>query len=297
MKQPVAVVMVTWNSANDIEASLRTVMAEHPAEVVVIDNASEDDTVKRIRNAFPDVKLLLQSKNGGFAKGCNIGITHSSARYVLFLNDDARLEPGYLATLVQRLESDPHAASAVGKLVFKQDGERHIDSAGISMCWHALRPDDRGFGEIDRGQFDQPEKIFGPTGAAALYRRAAVEEVGPQSFDEDLFAYYEDVDLAWRLRRKGWHHLYVPAAVCLHRRRGPHGKPSAIAGRAFVNRYIVWLKNESPWRFATYAPVAIPWEIARIAKRAVSLPASLKGLPQVWSRAKNTWRKRLRTNF
>jgi GT2 family glycosyltransferase len=279
MPLPVAVVVVTWNSAHEVEDCLRSALAEDPAEVVVVDNGSADATAEKVRAEFPAVGIVALAENRGFAAGCNLGLSETKAPYVLFLNADARLAPGYLHVLLAELTSNPRAASATGKLVWEREGARFIDSAGIELCAWALRPGDRGRGEPDRGQYDRPGEIFGPSATAAVYRRAALSELGPEVFDEDLFAYYEDVDLAWRLRRLGWRHLYVPGAVALHARRGADDKPREIAARAFANRYLVWLKNESLVRFALYAPVALPWEAARLLRRALRQPALLTGIP------------------
>lgn len=264
-----AVVVVSWNSAGVLEACLRSALAQSPAEVVVVDNASTDSTVARWRHAFPSVRFIPMATNVGFAPGCNVGVACTQSPYVLFLNDDAELQPGYLPTLIHALEARPELASATGKLVCVRGGQRTIDSAGIELGAYALRPLDRGHGEPDLGQYDAAEDIFGPSGAAALFRRSAFAALGPQEgepFDARLFAYYEDVDLAWRLNRRGWRHAYVPTAVAHHGRRGPGNKPLAISARAFTNRYRVWRKNET-WRgFARYAPLAIPWELVRLAR-------------------------------
>ena len=307
--QPVAVVIVTWNSAAVIEASLRAAAAERPAEIVVVDNGSRDQTLDRVKAVAPEARLIALSSNSGFARGCNLGVAHSVSPYILFLNDDACLEPGYVAALARCLDANPQAASATGKLVTERGGERRIDSAGLQMRFYALRPEDRGHGEIDAGQYDEPGECFGPSGAAALYRRKALHAVGAnpevgvkevgvkveaEVFDEDLFAYFEDVDLAWRLRRAGWRHLYNPRAVAHHARRGSDAKPASIAGRAFFNRYLIWLKNESLWRFCLYAPIALPWEGARLWRLLRRHPAWLAELAPCLRRMPAMWRKRQR---
>lgn len=262
-------IVVAWNSAAVLGDCLRSALAQNPAEVVVVDNASTDDTLVRWRAVFPEVRFIPMAANVGFAQGCNLGVACTQAPYVLFLNDDAELLPGYLGTLIAAMQARQELASATGKLVCLRQGQRFIDSAGIELGAYALRPLDRGHGEPDHGQYDAPADIFGPSGAAALFRRSALTALGSaqgEPFDARLFAYYEDVDLAWRLNRQGWRHAYIPTAVAHHGRRGPANKPLAISARAFTNRYRVWRKNES-WRtFARYAPLAIPWELARLAR-------------------------------
>lgn len=267
-----AAVVVTWNSAADISECLASAVAAGAAEIVVVDNGSTDGTVLRVQRDFPHVRVLAQDHNVGFAVGCNIGIAATTAPYVLMLNADARLASDYLQWLLPELEANRRAASAVGKLVFERGGKRYIDSAGIWLRRYALAPLDRGHRQEDRGQYDKAAVIFGPSAAAAVYRRSALLAVGPEIFDASLFAYYEDVDLAWRLGNHGFCHLYVPAAVAFHERRGPDTKPRPIRARAFVNRYAVFRKNESLWRFATYSLLALPWEGARLLRRGVKEP-------------------------
>ncbi len=244
--------------------------------MVVVDNGSEDGTPELIAQRFPTVQLIREAKNTGFSAGCNAGLAATDSPYVLFLNDDSWLVEGYLERLVGALEARPDAASATGKLVYEDGGQRYIDSAGIELSRIFLSPRDRGMGELDQGQYDQAELVFGPSGTAALYRRAALHDAGERPFDEELFAYYEDVDLAWRLGRMGWRHLYVPTAVAHHRRRGAKNHPRHIRERAFVNRYVVWLKNESLVRFCMYAPVAVPWEALRLVRHARANELSLR---------------------
>lgn len=287
-----AVVVVTWNSSAEIDACLASAFAANPAEVIVVDNGSRDDTVARVSKNYPKAQLLAQGRNLGFAAGCNRGIAATTAPYLLMLNADAVITPDYLAKLVDCLAQHPQAASAVGKLVYEEGGQRYIDSAGIVVRHYALCPLDKGLGELDAGQYDTPQEIFGPSAAAALYRREALMAVGPEIFDESLFAYYEDVDLAWRLSRHGYVHRYEPSAVAYHCRRGPSGKPKPISERAFINRYRVFAKNEPLWPFALMAPVALAWETARIVRRVRLQPnlprAVARALPQT---AATLWRR------
>lgn len=277
-KLPVSIVIPTWNGAGEIEACLRMAQAQNCAQIVVVDNASSDETLAVVARVAPEASVIANIHNNGFAGACNQGFAASTCDAVLFLNSDARLDDGYVEQLWRKLVSDERAASAVGKLRYRDGDVVRLDGAGITL--HRLRfsPEDRGLGEEDIGQFDTEELIFGPSGAAAMYRREALRAVsfrGQAPFDEAMFAYYEDVDLAWRLSRAGWRHWYVPTATGWHERRGPANKPADIRARAFVNRYLVWLKNESLLRWATYAPLAIGWEVGRLSRIATKRPAEL----------------------
>jgi GT2 family glycosyltransferase len=242
----VAVNIVTFESARDIAACLESLRQQtfRDFQIHILDNASADDTLK-IVEPF-DVEYLMRSPiNTGFCKAHN-ELSRFPSDYILFLNPDTVLAPAFLAELVQALEARPAAASATGKLL-RMDG-RTIDSTGIVML-REQRHLDRGADQQDVGQFAQEEEIFGPSGAAALYRRKALEDtaIRGQFFDEDFFAYREDADLAWRCRLLGWTSIYVPGAVARHRRRvTPERRgalPKAINRHSVKNRFLLRVNN------------------------------------------------------
>jgi GT2 family glycosyltransferase len=292
---PVAVIIIAWNSGDVLQEAIASALAQNPMEVVVVDNHSTDHSIVPLRRLFPQIQIISLASNTGFAAACNIGIASTQAPYLLFLNDDAIVAPDYAQTLIASMGKNPKAASAVGKLVYVQAGQTRIDSAGLRLDRWALRPSDRGQGEIDVGQYNTPQAIFGPTGAAAIYARSALQAAGEGGFDASLFAYYEDVDLAWRLSNLGYVHLYQPQAIAHHARRGPRGKPLAIVQRAFVNRYTVWVKNDAWYLFALWAPLALAWEAARLARMMARDPmgtcAIVRAVPSALWRG---WRARRR---
>jgi GT2 family glycosyltransferase len=165
---------------------------------------------------------------------------------VLILNPDAILKAEFLERMVTSLDARPDAASASGKLL-RLDGKT-LDSTGILML-RSQRHLDRGADQPDRGQFDKAEDVFGPSGAAALYRWKALQDVAVdgQFFDEDFFAYREDADLAWRCRLMGWTSIYVPSAVALHRRRVTPERRSQLSAlinyHSVKNRFLLRLNN------------------------------------------------------
>jgi GT2 family glycosyltransferase len=238
--------IVTFNSAGDIAACLESLATQtfRNFNIHVLDNASSDDTVSQLKRF--DVTLVQSGVNTGFAKAHNDLIRAYPSEYVLVLNPDAVLKPEFLEKLVAALESRPDAASATGKLL-RLDGKT-LDSTGIIML-RSQRHLDRGAGEPDLGQFDKAEDVFGPSGAAALYRFSALQNVavGGQFFDEDFFAYREDADLAWRCRLMGWNSIYVPEAVALHRRRvTPERRaqlPAIINYHGVKNRFLLRINN------------------------------------------------------
>ena len=246
MNPTVSVQIVTFNSAADIDGCLESLGQQTWSDfrIRILDNASSDATRDRLRGVDADV--VLSESNTGFAAAHNRLARTWPARYVLFLNPDAVLEPAFIESLVLALDGNSKAGSATGKLL-RMDGVT-LDSTGIVMTRNQ-RHLDRGAGERDRGQYDTAGEVFGPSGAAALYRYACLENtaVGGQFFDEDFFAYREDADLAWRCRLMGWVSLYVPSARARHRRRvTPERRsslPPAINRHSVKNRFLLRINN------------------------------------------------------
>ena len=242
----VSVQIVTFNSAADISACLDSLAAQTAKSfrVRILDNASSDNTLELLQGR--DVDLIPSDTNTGFAAAHNLLARTYPAPYILFLNPDTVLEPDFVENLTAALDVEDKAGSATGKLL-RMDGET-IDSTGIVMTRNQ-RHLDRGAGEIDSGQFDRLENIFGPSGAAALYRYGCLEDVAidGEFFDEDFFAYREDADLAWRCQLMGWDSLYVPRAVARHRRHVTPERRSAVSQvinrHSVKNRFLLRINN------------------------------------------------------
>jgi GT2 family glycosyltransferase len=305
---PVSVVIVTWNSAAWVApclASLRA-MKRIPAEIIVVDNASADGTAEIVSRGFPEAGIVVLPGNVGYCRANNLGFARTTSPFVLALNPDARLEPGYLETLLPVFD-DPLVGIATGKLL-RVDGET-IDSAG-QLLGRSRRPIDRGYGRRDAGQFDEDIDVFGACGAAALYRRAMLEHVadpGGEVFDERFFAFYEDLDLAWRARKLGW------KAVYRHRALGFHARGASAAGgsgprRGFAmlsrspeirfhiakNRYLTILRNDSLAAYLRDLPFILARDLAIAALLAATSPGVLgRLLGQADLRAHAAARRRL----
>ena len=242
----VAVNIVTFNSAGDIAACLESLNSQtfRDFRIHVLDNASTDATLEKLIGF--DLDIVRSPTNTGFAKAHNDLIRAYPSEYILILNPDAILKPEFLGRLVSSLDLRPDAASATGKLL-RFDGKT-LDSTGIVML-RSQRHLDRGADEADQGQFDKAEDVFGPSGAAALYRLKALQDtaISDQFFDEDFFAYREDADLAWRCRLMGWTSIYVPYAVALHRRRVTPERRSQLSTlinyHSVKNRFLLRLNN------------------------------------------------------
>ncbi len=251
MTQPlVSIGLVTWNSAACLTATLDALLQQRysAVEIVVVDNASNDDSVNRVRSSLPNAQLILNHENRGFCGGHNQAISASHGTYYLALNPDVVMNPTYITALVDALESHPEFGSAAGKLL---QAPGIIDTTGLFIN-RRRQQYLRGHGEKDIGQYEQPGEVFGVDGAAPLYRREMLEDIkiDGQYFDESFFAHKEDVDLAWRARLLGWGCWYSPEAVAFHKRSFKPGRREvvsrAIRVHAIKNRYLLLIKNELP---------------------------------------------------
>lgn len=260
----VAAAIVTYNSARYIRQCLESVLQQGKlaAEVVVIDNASSDATRTILREFENRARIVYNSQNTGFAAAQNQAIQLTGADWILTLNPDVRLTLSFLPHLLAVADCDPAVGTLCGKLlVMNEDGQLPsqpmFDSTGIYFT-PSLRHLDRGSRTPDEGQYDRIEYVFGATGAAALYRRAMIDDISVfgEFFDSDFFAYREDADVAWRAQLLGWKCLYVPSAVAYHVRSVlPSNRRSlspVINMHSVKNRFLMRIKNMTPALYRRY---------------------------------------------
>lgn len=263
----VSIIIVNYNAGEQLAACLRDLAAQTFTnwELIIVDNASRDGSLSAAE-VLPRVRVISNPDNRGFATGQNQGIAASRGDYVLALNYDVMLPEGFLAAFVDGLERHPEAGWACCKLLqLASDGQRQ---GRLYAAGHALPGNRfallRGGGEDDTGQYDREEYIFGAPGAAALYRRALIEDIslGEQFFDEALFTWYEDVDVDWRANLRGHRCVYIPNAAAYH--AGHVGEEYAEPFRSFRaqmtirNRWLVVAACEtwSSWLRALPARLA-----------------------------------------
>lgn len=311
---PVTAVVIGYNSKDIVGPCLQTLLdQDYPnLEVTVVDNDSKDGTADFIRERFPTIHLIASAKNLGFAEGNNLVFRTSRSKYVVLLNQDAYAVRNWVTELVRVAELDESVGS-VGSKMLMYRCPTILNSTAIEIN-EAGWGWDRQVGEKDDNPSPMPEEVFGGCGGAVLYRKAALDRVG--GFDPAFFMYYEDTDLAWRLRLAGYRNYYAPMAVVRHDFHGDTGAtPGRLFRRRFMserNRWATLVKN-ADWsvlrrvlpRIRKYDKGRIQWlekavrdghdpefhgGIARMIKKAWRY--NLVRLPSLWLRRRRTQRLR-----
>ena len=208
------VVIPNYNGIKYIRAcldSLKNIQEEGQFHTLVVDNGSKDGSLEIIEKEYPWAELIPLSENTGFCHAVNVGIEASRTEYVLLLNNDTIVKTGFVKNLENAIEESADIFSVNPMMLTMQD-ENIVDNAGIRYCvlgWAA----DRGKGKECSG-FEKKKEVFAACGGASLYRRAVFEQIG--LFDENHFAYLEDVDIGYRARIFGYRNVYEPAAKVVH---------------------------------------------------------------------------------
>ncbi len=322
--------IVTWNGLRYLPELLESIDTQtfRDFTVRVIDNGSDDGTVEYLTKERPDIMLVRNTRNHGFAAGHNqlmrFALDHwdpaeQEQRYVLCCNQDIILTPGFLESLVADADNHPEVGSFCGKLlraygenlnddVLKETVQsERIDSTGLRAN-HWRRFTDRGAGEMDQGQYDQEQDIFGASGALVMYRASVLSDtkLGNDYFDEDFFSYREDVDLAWRMRTQGWGSRFVPQAVAYHW-RGIFGKEKVgifsrmknrqkqrpvFAAMSTRNQWWMLVKNERWFNVLLAYWLVVPLEFGRLCYMIVFEIKSLWIVPSFFKLLPKMLRKR-----
>lgn len=287
-----SVQVVTWNSAAVIDDCLASVAQQDrpDVEAIVVDNASRDGSASLSR-AWLERGLrgavIEETSNRGFCGGQNRALARSGGDLILFLNPDATLAPGFAARAIEVADSHPAEVGIFAPRLLLPDGR--IDSTGLTVD-RFRRGWDRGTGEAAEGRYATEEEVFGATGACALLRRAMLDDVtlDGRVLDERLFAYVDDVDLAWRARLRGWRCLYVPSLVAGHGRAGRNAlradarEPRRVFEQTLMvrNRLLVIAKCEPLGALLLALPRLAAFEAARVAFLALRVPRVLRAYPQ-----------------
>jgi GT2 family glycosyltransferase len=296
----ISIVIPNWNGARLLPTCLDSLNRQTYAdfEVIVVDNASTDDSRELISRGYPAVRVVRLDSNRGFAGGVNAGIRAAIGQIIVLLNNDTEAEATWLQELVGALQADPHAGMAASKLRLFDERDK-LHSAGDFYRVDGV-PGNRGVWEIDRGQYDDPATappVFGACAGAAAYRRELLERIG--DFDEDLVSYCEDVDMNWRAQLAGYGCVYAPRAIVYHHLSATGGGPRASY---FVGRNVIlvlvkdypaalWKKH---WAKIAGAQLRIAWNAVRSWRGAAARArlhgqiAALAALPRFLSKRRQT---------
>lgn len=310
----VSVIVVVYNSRKFLPHVFEAIFSQthKDIEVFAVINESTDGSKEYIQSNFPQTTVLEPGANIGFAGGNNLAIRQSTGEFIQLVNPDLIMSNDYIEQMLPVFQDDTVAA-VTGKLLrydFAADKPLDvIDSTGVVMQVSG-RARDRGQLEPDRGQYNVPGPVFGVSGAAPMYRRAALDAVAYQNqyFDEDFLAYWEDVDLSWRLNNAGYKNWYQPRAVAYHGRgagQAPggylhiwhyirhHSKISPVVRRLnYKNHILMYLKNTK-----RVHPAFILRELAMLAYVLVFETSTLKVLPQLWRQLPAMRKKRAFQNL
>jgi GT2 family glycosyltransferase len=240
VKPSVSIIVVNWNGKALLKDCLGALCHQtYPnTQIILVDNGSVDQSVIYVRENFPLVKAVELSRNTGFTGGNLAGLLVARGDFVALVNNDTRAQDHWLENLIQPMLEDSTVGICASKVLF--DDGRAINSAGNGLTTAGVGFN-RGLGKAGE-LFMDPEFVFGACGAAVLYRRKMLDEIG--FLDEDFFLYDEDTDLSFRAHLAGWRCVYVPAAVLQHKSNATSIRLSAVHVYYHTrNLEFVWIKN------------------------------------------------------
>ncbi|MEA2191319.1 MAG: hypothetical protein QOI73_1440 [Solirubrobacteraceae bacterium] len=239
---------------------------EGDSEIIVVDNHSRDGAPQAARERFPGLHIVELPDNVGFAGAVNVGVRQTSGTWVLLLNNDATIEPRAVGALLDAASGHDDVGSLATQMRFTRGGEINsagigVDRLGVAFDRHIGRPPQAGEPDVT--------EVFGASAGGALMRRSMLEHIG--GFDESLFMYLDDVDVAWRARMRGWRCLYVPKAIVHH-----HHSATSVHGSAFKhfhvgrNRVRLLAKHVPARHLVLYAPAIVAHDLAYVLFAAVA---------------------------
>lgn len=228
-----AVVILNWNGKGFLEKFLPVVLLHSQgfAEVIVADNASSDGSVEYLKAAFPEVRIIQNATNGGFAKGYNDALKQVEAEYFILLNSDIEVTTNWIQPVIELMDSDPMIAAcqpvirsyhAPEKFEYAGAAGGFIDAFGYPFCRGRLFQ----HLEDDLGQYDEPVEVFWATGACMFVRADVFKN--HHGFDEDFFAHMEEIDFCWRVKHSGFKIMVCPDAKVYHIGGGTLPKQSSF---------------------------------------------------------------------
>ena len=265
----VSVVIPNYNGMKYLRGCIESLCNQDDLdfETIIIDNASQDSDYKWVKEAYPDIIFKRLDKNYGFSPAVNEGIKMAQGEYVLLLNNDTVVEKDFISQLMKAIEQDEHIFGVSSKMIAYQNHDI-MDDAGDEytvLGWAYKIGDGKSV-----KQFTKEKKVFSACAGAALYRKKVFDEMG--LFDEDFFAYMEDVDVSYRARIYGYYNIYCPEAKVYH-------IGSATSGSKY---------NDFKVRLAARNNVYVPYKNMPLLQLILNLPALMIGtlIKGIWFQKK-----------
>ena len=240
----VSIITINYNGLNDTCALIETIPFNDNLEVIVVDNASQNQEAETISKRFPQVKVIKSDNNLGFAGGNNLGIKAAQGKYLFLINNDTIFKDFNIQPLIDRLESSTNIAVVCPKIKFAW-GTNPIQFTGYTpLSKITVRNQAIGFGEKDNGQYDTPHPTPYAHGAAMLIKREVIDKVG--LMPECFFLYYEELDWSMLFTRAGFEIWYDPACTVYHKESQATGQNSPLRTYYIVrNRLLLVRRNWS----------------------------------------------------
>jgi GT2 family glycosyltransferase len=245
MRPRVSIITINFNQLHHTLALLKSLeQVTYPdVEVIVVDNASATDPTMEIKKQFPHVKVIASPTNLGFAGGNNLGIKDSTGKYLLFLNNDTEVDPGFLEPMVDMFETCPDAGAASSKIIY-HNSDNIIQYAG-STCINPMtgRNQRIGFMEKDHGQHDQLRVTELAHGCSMMVPKSVIEKVG--LMPELFFLYYEEIDWCETIKRAGYKIYFVPGSKVYHKESMSVGKNSTLKTYYMTRNRLLYIRRNS----------------------------------------------------
>ncbi|MBU0496324.1 MAG: glycosyltransferase family 2 protein [Candidatus Thermoplasmatota archaeon] len=311
--QKVSLVVATYNGEQYMPGLFESInnQSHQPSEVIVIDNASTDDTVLRIGQVYPDIRLYSQEVNLDFARGYNKGMSLAQYPWVLIVNQDMILDELAIEKMLHLILSQSNVAAVAPKLLrILPDGSKSQILDGLGLVGNrAHRFFNIGEGDKDNNDLTS-HNVFGLSGAAIMFRRAALDSIAHTNdedveyFDNRFISYQEDVDLSYRFLHKGWQMMIEPQAVIYHKRTAQELKKSRglakdrkeksyrVRGNSYRNHLWLLIKNEPLINLLLFSPWIAPYEMAKLVFILFVEPSTLRILPSLVKGIPNMVQKR-----
>lgn len=259
------IIIPNWNGKKFLEVCLPSLSRQtfKKFETIIVDNGSTDDSVSFVKENYPNCSLIIFPENRGFSSAVNAGIEAAQGKYIALLNNDTEVDKNWLLNLINELDQNQEVGFCASKMLFYDDHTK-LDGVGDIYLRGGMAVK-LGRSEKDVGQYDKPMCVFGACAGAAIYRKKLFADIG--LFDEDFFAYLEDVDISFRAQLAGFKCLYVPTAIVYHMGSATTGSrvnetTVYLSAKNYINVLIknlptrLWLKNV-PWIIYTVVKMAL----------------------------------------